>query len=315
MKGRTHVAMAAGREFDAVRRMLDAWGALAAGVGDDCAVLDLPPGERLCVSTDSSVEGVHFRRDWLAPAEIGYRAAAAALSDLAAMGARPVGLLLAITVPRRWRDDLPALAAGVGDAAAGAGAQVVGGDTTAGELLSLTVTVLGAAARPVPRGGARPGDAVYVTGTLGGPGAALRALAAGAVPAAAHRARFARPTARVREGAWLAERGATALVDLSDGLLADAGHVAAASGVRVVIDAERVPHLDGIAVRDAASSGEEYELLCSIGGGADGAEFASRFGIPLTAIGRVEAGAPSVEFHVGGSRVDLPGGHDHFSDA
>jgi thiamine-monophosphate kinase len=284
-------------------------------VGDDCAVLDVEAGARLCVSTDGSAEGVHFRRDWLTAEEIGYRAAAAALSDLAAMGAQPLALLLAIAVPPGWREELEAIVAGVGDAAAAAGATIVGGDTTAGERLSLTVTVLGTAARPVFRSGARAGDLVYVTGTLGGPGSAVRALAAGTRPPPAHRARFAHPVPRIREGGWLAERGACALVDVSDGLLADAGHLAAASGVRLVIDAERLPRLDGVSVGEAAASGEEYELVCAVGGELDTDDFEARFGVPLTQIGRAEAGAPSVAFHVAGRRVDLPGGHDHFSDA
>ncbi|HRN54682.1 MAG TPA: AIR synthase related protein, partial [Gemmatimonadaceae bacterium] len=107
-----HVAMGPGREFDAVRALLEQWGPAARGVGDDGAVLDVPPGEKLVVSTDTTVEEVHFRRAWLAPEEIGWRATQAALSDLAAMGARPLGVLLALTVPRDWRGELPALAEG-----------------------------------------------------------------------------------------------------------------------------------------------------------------------------------------------------------
>ncbi|MFL5577881.1 MAG: AIR synthase related protein, partial [Gemmatimonadaceae bacterium] len=151
------VPLGPGREFDAVRDMLRRWGAAASGVGDDCAVLDVPAGERLCVSTDASVEGVHFRAGWLTPREIGWRAAAAALSDLAAAGAAPLGLLLAVSVPARWRPDLGELADGVGAAARAAGAPIVGGDTTgaAADALSLTVTVLGSAVRPLGRGGAR----------------------------------------------------------------------------------------------------------------------------------------------------------------
>lgn len=308
-----HTALGSGREFDAVRALLERWGPAAAGVGDDCAVLALAPGERLCVSTDTAVEDVHFRRDWLTPAEIGYRAAAAALSDLAAMAARPVALLLAVTVPAGWRSDLGGLADGVAEAARLARAAIVGGDTTSGGVLSLTVTVLGAAREPVARSGARPGDRVYVTGALGGAAAAVAALERGAAPDAAHRARFAHPVARVDEARWLAEHGARAMIDLSDGLVADAGHVAAASGARVVLELERLPCAAGVGPRAAATGGEEYELACAIAGAVDVRAFADRFGVALTAVGRVEAGAARVVVLDRGERVDLPGGYDHFS--
>jgi thiamine-monophosphate kinase len=303
------MALGAGREFDLVRDFVRRWGPLARGIGGDCAVLDLPVGERLVVSTDSSVEDVHFRRDWLAPAEIGYRAAVAALSDLAAAAARPRGLLLALTVPAAWRADAGRLADGVGEAARQAGCPIVGGDLTAGAVLSLTVTVLGSAREPLARRGAGAGDAVFVTGALGGPAAALREWLAGREPAAAHRARFARPVPRLAEARWLAAHGATAAVDLSDGLVADAGHVAAASGVRVRLAPERVPRAGGATLDDALGGGEEYELLVTAPASLDAAAFVAAFGIPLTRVGEVLAGgAPGVE-----ARVDLPGGHDHFS--
>ena len=109
-----HVPLGDGAEFDAIREMLAQWGDRAHGIGDDAAVLDVPPGEQLVTSTDASVEGVHFKRDWLSPVEIGGRATAAALSDLAAMAATPLGLLLALGVPDDWREELPELAGGVG---------------------------------------------------------------------------------------------------------------------------------------------------------------------------------------------------------
>jgi thiamine-monophosphate kinase len=308
-----HTPLGAGREFDAVRALLARWGDAAAGVGDDCAVLDVPPGERLCVSTDTSVDGVHFRREWLTPTEIGYRATAAALSDLAAMAARPLALLLAATVPAEWRSVLPELADGVAEAAAAAGAVIVGGDTTGGAVLSLTVTVLGSAAAPVRRGGARAGDRLYLTGRLGGPAAALGALERGDKPAPALRARFEHPEPRIHEARWLAGQGARAMIDLSDGLLADVAHLAAASGVRAVVDLERVPCVEGVAPRAAAASGEEYELVCALPHVADVAEFRARFGVALTEIGRVEGGAPELALYERGARVDLPRGYDHFS--
>ncbi len=231
------------------------------------------------------------------------------------MAARPVGLLLAASVPDAWRDALPALADGVGEAAAATDCPIVGGDLTAGRDLVLTVTVLGEAARPVARAGASPGDVLYVTGRLGGPRRALAALLAGRAPTPGDRARFARPQARVREAEWLAARGARAMIDVSDGLLAEAGHVAAASHCRLWIDADAVPRVDGAALEDALVGGEEYELLCAAPPGLDVAAFAGTFGAPLTAVGRVDASGsagPSVALD-GGARVDLPAGHDHFT--
>src|SRR5712664_3042862 len=113
-----NIPLGHGAEFDAIREMLAQWGDHARGIGDDAAVLDVPAGEQLVTSTDASVEGVHFRRDWLLPAEIGERATAAALSDLAAMAATPLGLLLALGVPDDWREELARLAGGVGVVAA-----------------------------------------------------------------------------------------------------------------------------------------------------------------------------------------------------
>lgn len=318
-----HAALGPGREFDAVRAMLARWGDLARGVGDDAAVLDdWPAGERLVVSTDASVEDVHFRRAWLSPEEIGWRAAAGALSDLAAMGARPLAVLFAAAVPEAWRAELPALADGVGAAVREAGAVIVGGDLTAGRELALTLTVIGAAVRPVTRAGACPGDALYVTGQLGGPLRALRAFEHGDPPDPGDRARFARPHARVAAGRWLAQRGAHALVDVSDGLAADLAHVAAASDVRCSIDPERVPRVPNASIADALASGEEYELACAAPAGLDTAACERETGVALTRIGHVEVAADHGGARValcgstlstGAPRVDLPPGHDHFT--
>jgi len=310
-----HTSLGTGHEFDAVRTLLARWGDRARGVGDDAATLDLPPGARLVVSTDTSAEDVHFRRGWFTPAEIGWRAATSALSDLAAMAARPVGLLLAASVPAGWRDALPEIGDGVGEAAAAVGCPIVGGDLTAARELVLTVTVLGAAARPLTRDGARPGDRLYVTGRLGGPRRALHALLAGNVPTPGDRDRFARPRARIAEAIWLAAQGARALVDISDGLLADAGHVAAASRGVLRLESVRIPRVDGASPDDALVGGEEYELLCATPELLDEAAFAHAFGIPLTRVGDVLALDDGVSRVVvaGGARVDLPAGHDHFT--
>jgi thiamine-monophosphate kinase len=310
-----HVPMGPGKEFDAVRALLSQWGTAAQGVGDDGAVLDVPAGSRLVVSTDTTVEDVHFRRAWLSAEEVGWRAAQAALSDLAAMAATPLGVLLALTVPANWRSELAALAEGIAKATRAAGAPIVGGDVTDGDRLALSITVLGHAAHPLSRAGAQPGDLLYVTGALGGPGAALAAWERGDAPLGAHRARFAAPEARITAGLWLAAHGAHAAIDLSDGLAGDVAHLAAASGVSCVLDLNAVPCVDGVNVDQALASGEEYELLLA----APAIDLqAFRRALPtlaLTTVGRVEAarGAGEVRAERDGLPATLPGAHDHFA--
>jgi thiamine-monophosphate kinase len=310
-----HVRLGPGAEFDAVRAMVDRWGPHARGIGDDAAIVDVPPGERLVVSTDATVEQVHFRRDWLDPEEIGWRATAAALSDLAAMGAAPIGILVTLTVPSSWRDALAALADGIGEAGQASGTVLLGGDLTEGDRLALAITVLGHAARPLTRAGARPGDTLYVTGELGGPGAALGAWIAGGTPQRAHRQRFARPQPRISAGRWLAAHGAHAAIDLSDGLAGDLAHLAAASGLRCRVDLAALPRMDGVAPRDAATSGEEYELLVAAGPLDLAAFAAANDGLRLTPIGRVEPGSPGGEalLEEGGVAIPRQPTHDHFA--
>ena len=316
MTEHARIELGPGGEFDLLRAMFARWGPLARGLGDDAALLDLPSGSRLVVSTDTSVENVHFREMWLSPAEIAYRAVAAAMSDLAAMAASPLGIVVALTMNDAWRAHAVQLADGLGAAARDLGAPIVGGDLTRGSELSIGVTVLGSVERALARGGARAGDALWVTGRLGGPRLALRALESGAAPAPEHRYRFAHPVPRLAEARWLASHGATAAIDLSDGIAADAGHVAAASGVRIVIDIDRLPVIAGATTQDAAQGGEEYELIVTAPATLDRAAFEREFGIPLTVVGRIEsAGAdgPRVEARDAAKPVPLPGGHSHFS--
>lgn len=314
-----HLTLGPGSEFDAVRDLLARWGASAIGIGDDGAVLDVPAGSRLVVSTDSTVEDVHFRAAWLTPEEIGWRATTAALSDLAAMGAAPLGVLLALTVPARWRPQLGALAEGIGAAVSAQGTPIVGGDVTDGDRLALAITVLGHSPRPLSRAGARVGDTLYVTGALGGPGSALAAWMAGRLPTEAARARFAHPEARIAAGQWLAAHGASAAIDLSDGLAGDVAHIAHASGVRCLLALDAVPRLHGVGVGEAIVSGEEYELLVSAPSIDVHAFAAAHGGLALTAIGRVQAPAPGegadVVAEQDGARVALPRAHDHFAAA
>jgi len=308
-----NVPLGPGLEFDLVRTLAARWGATACGIGDDAAIVDVPAGQHLIASADTAVEGVHFRRDWLAPREIGWRAAAAALSDLAAMAATPIALLVSLSIPTTWLDDIPALADGVGDAARLAGACIAGGDLTSARELSIAITVLGAAADPLRRSGARPGDLLYVTGRLGGPHSALAAWQRGAAPTPDSRDRFAHPVPRLREAQWLAEHGAHAGIDVSDGLLSDAAHLAAASRARLAVALDALPVIGDVSPDEAARSGEEYELLVASPRAIDAAAFERRFGIPLTEIGRVETGAADVVATLRGVRVAPGGGFDHFS--
>ena len=313
-KAEPHLTLGQGAEFDAIRAMLREWGPRASGIGDDAAVLDVPAGQRLVVSTDASFEGVHFRREWLSAQEIGARAVTAALSDLAAMAAAPIGLLLALGVTEAWQQDLDEIARGVGHSAGGAGCPIVGGNVTRARELSLTITVLGAAEHPLRRDTARDGDLVFVTGMLGGPGAALDALLSGRVPDAGHMARFASPRARLRESRWLADAGARAAIDISDGLGADLTHLARASGVTVELEVDRIPSVDGVPREETLTSGEEYELVVIFPPDAapDAAAFESHFGIPLTRIGVVRP-ASGEPVRATGARVDHARGHDHLS--
>ncbi len=312
-----------GREFDRIRDIARSLGVHARGLGDDCALL--PGGDAtLAISTDLSVEGVHFRLDWIDPAEVGWRATAAALSDLAAEGAAPAGVLSAITVPERTADrDLAALAGGIGEAAGAAGTLVIGGDLSAGPVWSVAITVLGRAVRPVTRAGAKPGDGLWVTGALGAARAALEAWRRGDAPAEDARRAFARPEPRIAAGEWLAAHGAIAMLDLSDGLAGDAAHLAAASDVGVRLALEMVPvaaaaipeakRLELPVQQFAAEGGEDYELLVALPASFAAAavgEFEAACGIALTRVGAAERGS-GVRAELLGRRLELRG-YDHF---
>jgi len=317
-------SLGAGREFDRIRAVLAALGDHAAGAGDDCAFVPSDPGV-IALSADTSVEGVHFRREWLSLEEIGWRAAAGALSDLAAVAAEPIGVLAALVLP----DDLGEpetvrLMRGIGDVTASVGGKVLGGDMSGGRSLAIGITVVGSCMSPVRRTGAVTGDSLWVTGSLGGASAALLSLQAGAAPAPAARAVFARPEPRVQSARWLAGRGARAMIDLSDGLAGDAGHLAAASAVRLRIDIAGLPvHPDLVsrvartgesAVALAAIGGEDYELLVAMPAEFDernAAEHLHDTGVPLTRIGVVEAGQ-GVSLTEGGVSVTLRS-FDHFA--
>ena len=305
-------ALGSGPEFELIRSLQQRWGALASGVGDDAATLRIPRGDAMVVSTDAAFENVHFRRDWLSLDEIGYRATTAALSDLAAMAAEPRGILVALALPAKDRDDILQVADGIAKAVRAAATVIVGGNITRADTLSITTTVFGSAYAPLQRTAVRPDDRLYVTGTLGGPRVALRELEAGRTPAAQLRARFATPMARIAEARWLARAGAVAGIDISDGLAADAGHLAAASDVALELQVEHVPVIEGASSDDALGGGEEFELLIAAHTAISTAEFEQRFQLRLTEIGRAVAGS-GVQILRNGKRVAAPAGYDHFS--
>ena len=307
-----HTSLREGTEFDLVRRMLDRWGNKAHAIGDDAAVLAHGAGASLVISTDVSVENVHFRRGWLTPKEIGYRATAASLSDLAAMAAEPLGVLVAVTLPADWRDRLDEIADGIGEATEASSTRIIGGDLSDGRDLSLAVTVLGTSSNPLRRSGARAGDRVYVTGKLGGPSAALLSLTSNQTPSADTRARFAHPVPRIREALWLAAHGAASAIDISDGLAADLSHIAAASDVSISISLDRIPVMANVPAKDAAGSGEEYELVVTSHSPLDTRAFSKEFSLPLTEIGAVEQGRPVVRVFDHGAPVPTPSGYRHF---
>jgi thiamine-monophosphate kinase len=250
---------------------------LAQGIEHDAAVID-----GLVVTQDTLVEGVHFRFDLLDWRELGARAAAVNISDLAASGAEPRALLVSMGVPADSElENVIELYAGLNER----GVPVRGGDTTRADRVVLAVTALGRAERVPGRAGARSGDVVVVTGPLGAAGAAYRS------------GRLSPPPDRVEEGRRLA-RVATAMLDLSDGIARDAAHIAERSGVRLTIDLDRVPLAAG-AELDDLGFGEDYELLAAT---------PDSLGFPI--IGLVEMGE-GVELSLGGEAYELSS-WDHF---
>ena len=281
------------------------------GIGDDCAVLPVGGGESLVFTADLLTEGVHFLRAAATPEEVGGKALAVNLSDVAAMGARPVATLLSLALPAdateewavRFMESYHALSARYGVA-------LVGGDTTRSEGgIVINVTAIGRAEEShlKRRSAARPGDTLFVTDMLGASGAGLHDILAGRCDtplAAVHR----NPQPQVEEGIWLGSRPEVhAMMDLSDGLASDVRHIMTQSGVGAAVDLERIPVAGGADLRTAACGGEDYKLLFTAT--ADrarqlAAEWLARFGTPLYPIGRIEPGA-KLRWLRGGQEIEL----------
>lgn len=293
------------------------------GPGDDAAVLS----NDVVISTDLAMEGVHFDLDWVSPTEAGYRSAAAGVSDLAAMAAEPIGILASIAAPGDGAvtEDLMA---GVRNLASELGMSILGGDLTRSPgPIVLDIVSIGLAAKPLLRSGAQVGDELWVTGVLGGAAAAVALWREGWDVPEALRRRFASPSPRLAEARWLDGVGLHSGLDLSDGLAGDAGHIAAASGVAVVLDSEMLPldpELEGLSLPQgftaldlALHGGDDFELLVSTPAGrlrGSVEEFQRRFGIPLSQVGRVAEGI-GVWLESQDSEGLKPiarGGYDHF---
>lgn len=288
------------------------------GIGDDAAVLRPPRGEQLVATTDAVFEGVHFDGRF-SPAEIGWKALAVNLSDLAAMGARPLWALVALGLPRGTRPARVAgLARGLGDCARLYGASVVGGNVTRARQLSVTVTVVGSALRPLRRDGARPGDTILLSGSVGDAALGLRPRAAAPLSR-----RQRRPTPRLELGRALVGI-ATAAIDVSDGLVQDLGHLCAASKVAASLRLDELPlsaayrratRRDSDPWGPALSGGEDYELCVTVPARQVPAALraAARVGTPLAAVGTVFSGEGVQVVECSGRLHPYRAGHDHLA--
>lgn len=317
-------------EFDIIRRYFSRQGMgredVSCGIGDDAALLLPPPGHELVVTVDTLIAGVHFPENTSAEA-IGHKALAVNLSDLAAMGAAPAWLTLALTLPAANDGWLKDFAHGFFSLAQQFEAQLVGGDTTRGPL-SITVQAMGFVplGKALTRGCAQAGDGIFVTGSLGDAAAGLQILqarlrAAGALEAALVE-RLERPTPRVAEG-YLLRGLASAAIDVSDGLAADLGHILEASGVGAEILLDQLPLSPAFQSLDlennwqlAVSGGDDYELCFTVPP-AHEAEVMERFttvAVPCTRIGEIKLQSGMCWQDAAGKMAALPlAGYDHFA--
>lgn len=319
-------------EFDLIRRLQEticipqaAWAPQCAiGIGDDAAVLDVPPDRQVVVCTDTLVEGVHFAPDTGAAA-VGHKALAVNLSDLAAMGAEPAWFFLALTLPSTDPDWLEPFAQGMAHLASDASVFLAGGDVTSGPL-NICITAVGLVERgqALTRSGAAPGDRVVVSGHPGAAARALEALQSGAKADERDRAALEFPRPRLRLGRAL--RGlASACIDLSDGLLADLGHVLEASGCGAELELRRLPCAESMAAVPERerwpwqlSGGDDYELCFTVPAQRAGRldDLRRETGLALTEIGAVTEAAGLVLRAPDGSRYrPSRAGYEHFGGA
>ena len=297
------------------------------GIGDDCALLNIPEKQTLAISTDTLVSGIHFLPD-IDPADLAYKALAVNVSDLAAMGADPAWLTLALTLPSVDESWLNAFSDSLFEQLDYYDMQLIGGDTTKGPLsMTLGIHGYGPVGRALKRSGAKPGDWIYVTGTPGDSAAGLailqnRLTVSDETDNAYLVKRHLRPTPRILQGQALRDLASSA-IDLSDGLVSDLGHILKASECGARIDLDALPyseamqrHVDGEqAMRWALSGGEDYELCFTVPelnrGALDVA--LGHLGVPFTCIGQMSADVDGMHFQRGGDVVTFDyKGFDHF---
>jgi thiamine-monophosphate kinase len=296
--------------IESIRRAFDGVGdGTITGIGDDCAVLPIGGGEAFVVTTDMLIEGVHFLREATTAHELGAKSLAVNLSDVAAMGARPVASLLSIALPPECRGSWAGeFMDGYREMSTRHGVRLAGGDTTSSKGgVAINVTAIGRAplSRLKYRSGAQAGDIVVVGGPLGESAAGLQDILAGRLDTAlayVHR----NPVPQVEEGRWLGGRTEVrSMIDLSDGLASDLTHILRASGVGAEIDLDTIP--TPVSTELAVTGGEDYKLLFMVApeGFARLAEdYLARFGESLYPVGCIVAGAPEIRWLEGGESVD-----------
>lgn len=296
-------------------------GGVVAGIGDDAAILRIPSSHQALVTTDFSLEGIHFRRQWHPPEVIGHRALTRGLSDIAAMGGRPMAAFLSLALPpnlpQAWVDRF---FDGLLELAKTFQVSLAGGDTSAspgGVLIDIVVVGSVPSDQAIARSGARAYDRIYVTGALGGSAAALQLLYSGRKLRPRDFPQHFHPMPRMKVGQFLRQRAiASAMIDVSDGLSTDLAHLCTESQVGAEVEADRIPlaslgkPAEPVDRRLALHGGEDYELLFTA---PPGMRVPRRIaGIPITPIGRIRP-APQIFLITGGKRVELaPKGWQHF---
>jgi thiamine-monophosphate kinase len=291
------------------------------GIGDDCAILRLASGHHLLVTTDLSIEDVHFRRKWHPAQSVGHRCLARGLSDMAAMGGEPLACFLSLglpaSLPQRWVDEF---FHGFERLARRFRVPLAGGDISAARKITADIVVAGQvpAGKAILRSGARPGDRIYVTGELGASASVLKKLAAGQrIPPAAGRSHFY-PEPRLPVARWLRQKKlATAMIDLSDGLSVDLGHICDESQVSASVNTGSIPIARGANLELALNGGEDYELLFTA---RSRTRIPARVaGVKITEIGRIHArkdypAAITILDENGTARSLEPRGWEHFRE-